>query len=233
MHWHQMFSPPHLKFPNEKLWSRAESNRLLLMSKIVPVLFMTTSNQMNIFPRIYWIANFYHLPTEFLEGNIFMCLSTGGSSCDHYLWSIRPHSTGPTGSDPSPLYIRHGTHWTSDMGPPYPAPDIRHGTPVSALAPPLVTSDGHHWRPVQTCSLKDPLPTPTGTWLLSFSLKPSTNWNVFILSQICSPSIKYFKLFLCPIVASVVDFFAYGYFINLIRVFVENLSPHWIQIYCS
>ena len=48
---------------------------------------------------------------------------------------------------PCPLDIRHGTPWTSDMGPPSPAL--------------LVTSSGHHWRPVQACSLDDfPPPKP-------------------------------------------------------------------------
>ena len=67
---------------------------------------------------------------------VCVCLSVhGDSSCDHYPWCIGPHSTGP--------------HETSDMGPTGPGPL-------------LVTSGGHHWRPVQACSLEN---TP-GYWHL-------------------------------------------------------------------
>ena len=51
-------------------------------------------------------------------------------------------------------------------GLPHPQPkslqtwDLR--PPGSTLAPLLVTSGGHHWRPVQTCSLQDPPQQCTG-----------------------------------------------------------------------
>ena len=42
---------------------------------------------------------------------------------------------------------------------------ITHDTldPTVLTPPLLLTSDGHHWRPVQTCSLED-LPPPTSTY---------------------------------------------------------------------
>ena len=62
-------------------------------------------------------------------------------------------------------------HWTSvyrdpplDMGPQCTGtPDIGPhclGTPI------LLTSDSHGWRPVQTCTLQDPLPTSPDIWWL-------------------------------------------------------------------
>ena len=61
------------------------------------------------------------------------------------LW-ISLYRAGPPG--PGTLDITHGT--------PPPAP-VRIWTPDTELPNPLlVKSGGHHWRPVQTCSLEDP-----------------------------------------------------------------------------
>ena len=67
-------------------------------------------------------------------------------------------------------------------------PDIRYGTPHHGPAQHLlVTSDGHHWRPVQTCSFEDPPPPPTGTdvWLLKHIPLARTRyascWNDFFV----------------------------------------------------
>ena len=104
-----------------------------------------------------------------------MCLSTGDPHVTITHDPLDPTLQGPLALTPAP--------WISNMVP----LDIRYGTPiprprtsgmgppVSTLAPPLVISGGHHWRPVQTCSLEDQLLIPTGTGMLSFSLKPSTN----------------------------------------------------------
>ena len=56
-----------------------------------------------------------------------------------------PHCTSATRPSPSPP-------WTSDLGPPDPH--------TSGLGPPspdtlVVTSNGQHWRPAQTCSFED------------------------------------------------------------------------------
>ena len=43
--------------------------------------------------------------------------------------------------------------------------DFRHGPPRGPSPHSLlVTSGGHYWRPVQTCSLEDPYPTGTDIW---------------------------------------------------------------------
>ena len=80
---------------------------------------------------------------------------------------MRPHWMGTP--DPSPSTSRHGTSLDRDPQP-CPPPSTwdlsEHGSPSS---PPLVTSSGHHGRPVQTCSLLDtpPLvPTAGGYWRL-------------------------------------------------------------------
>ena len=42
-------------------------------------------------------------------------------------------------------------------------PDIKPDEPTLPPQPLLLTSGGHHWKPVQTCSLEDlPPPTPSG-----------------------------------------------------------------------
>ena len=99
-------------------------------------------------------------PTKLRKGNVFtgMCLSVHRrrwSSCHYYPWCIGPHCTGPLlALDPS----RHGT-W----GPP--------GLPL------LVTSGGHHLRPVQTCSL-DLTVQPPSKVVLTFGDHQSTfDWQ--------------------------------------------------------
>ena len=60
--------------------------------------------------------------------------------------------------------------WTYQPPPPPPLNIPSHPTPFWTNPPPalshthplLLTSGGHHWRPVQTCALED-LPLPTGT----------------------------------------------------------------------
>ena len=73
--------------------------------------------------------------------------------------------------DPLDLIIQgslpHPTLSQLDMGPHctkntflVPAVPTGHGTPLHSTPtlPPLVTSGGQDWRPVQTCSLEDPFP---------------------------------------------------------------------------
>ena len=50
-----------------------------------------------------------------------------------------------------PMWPISKMHWASLYRPPSTAPGIRHGT----WWPLLLTSGGHHWRPVQTCSFED------------------------------------------------------------------------------
>ena len=85
------------------------------------------------------------------EGNVFIqvCLSTGGSNMTIIQDALDPPSPVPstrygTFLDRDTPASRHGPHWT--------------GTPL------LVTYGGHHWRPVQTCSLQDCSPTSAFIW---------------------------------------------------------------------
>ena len=96
-------------------------------------------------------THFYRPSTKLWEGNVFtrFCLFTGG-----------PHMTIANDSldlivqCPTQPCIRHGTR----------APKtLNKGTPRLALGLLLVTSGGHHWRPVQTCSLRTPS-TGTDVW---------------------------------------------------------------------
>ena len=101
----------------------------------------------------YQPLDYYHPPTKLLEGNVFshVCLSF----CSHR----GPHVTithdaldlsvqSPLGLPPSP---GHGD--PPKFQPPKPAPpNMGHGDPLTP-APLIVTSGGHHWRPVQTYSL--------------------------------------------------------------------------------
>ena len=70
---------------------------------------------------------------------VCLCLSTGrGFPCDHYSWNMGPHCT----RTPSKVPALPPQHQTWDP---------------SGPSPLLVTSFGHHWRPIQTCSLEDTL----------------------------------------------------------------------------
>ena len=75
------------------------------------------------------------------------------------------------------------------QGPTWPQPP----TPALALTPLqtrdltvqgppslLVTSGGHHLRPVQTCSLQDPPPLPTGADIWWISKNSQWKWSVHI-----------------------------------------------------
>ena len=108
-------------------------------------------------PEDIWIS------TKLREGNVFsyVCLLEG-VPYGYYPWCIRPHWTG------SPALSRHGTslyrdpskYGTSLQGSSSPSPP-GHGallyTDKGEASPTLlVTSCGHHWRLVQTCSLQDP-----------------------------------------------------------------------------
>ena len=56
--------------------------------------------------------------------------------------------------DPLPAPAPHPLPIHQTWDPPSPSTlDIRYGPPPR---PPLVTFGGHHWKPVQTCSLEDP-----------------------------------------------------------------------------
>ena len=75
-----------------------------------------------------------------------------------------------------PLDIRH----SKPPVPSPPPPDIRHGTPPALALLLLVTSGGHHWRTVQTCSFED---HPVGTdiwWLKHIRV---SKWLVRILLE--------------------------------------------------
>ena len=51
--------------------------------------------------------------------------------------------------------------------------------------PMLVTSGGHHWKPVQTCSFEDPTPISTDIWWLKHTQLASgwyaSYWKAFLL----------------------------------------------------
>ena len=82
----------------------------------------------------YFELVYYRRPTMLQEGKVYTCLSVSQLV---YSWREVPlpmvHLTSP--------YKTPSGHGTS--GPPSPL---------------FVTSGGHHWRPVKTCSLQDPLP---------------------------------------------------------------------------
>ena len=74
-------------------------------------------------------------------------------------WDM-PHGRIPTPHPPpnmGPGYLRPPYGYGTWIPPPSP----RHGTWISYL---LLTSGGHHWRPVQTCSLEYLPPTSTDTY---------------------------------------------------------------------
>ena len=82
----------------------------------------------------------------------------------HWTSLYRANLSPPNSSPDSPL-------WTSDMGPLAPDPWTPQPPWTSDMlqqpwpCPLLVTSGGHHWRPVQTCLLEDqPPPTPHPQW---------------------------------------------------------------------
>ena len=108
-------------------------------------------------------------------------------------WYIGPHCTVPPGPIPPP-----SRHWTTlgqaspvrrsqhDICWPQPWPlDMGLHIKPQATGPLLVTSGGHHWRPLQTCSLEDPLPsvlTSSGEGCtVGASRLHASYWNAFLL----------------------------------------------------
>ena len=96
-------------------------------------------------------SHFYRPPRKLREGNVFtgVCLSF--------------NSRG------SPMWPLPMTHWTSPPGPLVLTPSPWPWPPFQTLhigIPPVVTSGDCSWRPVQNCSLEDPLPVLTsgGHW---------------------------------------------------------------------
>ena len=96
-------------------------------------------------------------PTKLRGGNVFtcVCLFTEGSLYGHYPWCIGPHCTAP----PTPIPPRY-----------------------QIWGPVVLTSGGHHLRPVQTCSFEDtpllPILTSGGQsgWYASY-------WNAFLFGN--------------------------------------------------
>ena len=99
------------------------------------------SNSKNIGPNFGDGLIFYRPQTKLREGNVFtnVCHSVGGGS--------------GVGISHAPWDRSHGRYPFTPIPPPHP-PNIRLGN-----LPLLLTFGGHHWRPVQTCSLEDLPPT--------------------------------------------------------------------------
>ena len=112
--------------------------------------------------RIHVSILYYRPPTKLREGNVFtrvcVCLSNMGRG-------------GPMW----PIFIMH---WTSMYSPP-----SRHGTSLDRdPQPPLGTSGGNHWIPVQTCSLQGISSSGAAIWWL-LKLVRSVQWVVCILLE--------------------------------------------------
>ena len=93
--------------------------------------------------------------TNLREGNVFsrVGLSVGLPS-GHYARCIGPHCT----AHPFPDMERHSTR-TPGLLPSMILAPLDMG-PQSIGTVLLVTSGGHHWRPVQNCLFQDPTPAP-------------------------------------------------------------------------
>ena len=91
--------------------------------------------------------NIYHPPTKLRKGNVFSRVCP----------SVIPSMGGPHVTITHDALDLIVSPPTSDMG--TPSPDIRSGYPF------LVTSGGHHWRHVHTCSSEDPSRSNIWWWL--------------------------------------------------------------------
>ena len=98
---------------------------------------------------------FYRPPTKLRKGNVFIgvCHSVQGRGNDALDFPVQPPLPGHRTWYPLALTPRRGTSLNSPL---------------------LVTSGSHHWRPVQTCSLKD---TPPG--MLPCPLLCFVHWIIF------------------------------------------------------
>ena len=101
--------------------------------------------------NVKWMLVYFPL-TMLREGDVFswcLCLYPRGRGGTHVTTTLNALDLTVQDLSPQPwlqlhpLDIRHLTPKA------YPPPHIRHRTPTDPL---LVTSGGHHWRPVQTCS---------------------------------------------------------------------------------
>ena len=103
----------------------------------------------------------------------YMSVCPRGITCDQYPWCIGPHCTGTPQALSHPL--RHGTSGTTQSY----RVDIEHQP-----YPLLVTYGGHHWRPVQNCSLQDPPPpvltSSDETGIVGVSGQYGSYWNAFL-----------------------------------------------------
>ena len=109
-----------------------------------------------------------HPPMKLWEGNVYTGVSLSFCSGGIPMW---------------PLFMVHSTSLYRALSP-TPTPDIRHGTPSPTQ---LVTSGGHHWRSVQTCSLEKPhtgtdIWWPKHVWLASGRYASSE--NAFLLFKV-------------------------------------------------
>ena len=83
---------------------------------------------------------FYRPPTKLRESNFFVqvCLSTGGSPCDHSPWCIGPHYIGPQ----APLPHGHQTRDPLQFWP-CPCPPVKTCSLEDFNPPPVLTSGSH------------------------------------------------------------------------------------------
>ena len=119
--------------------------------------------------------HYYHSPTKLRESNVFTCvhLFTGGHHViiTHDALDLTVQDHAPRLCDIRP----------SAMRPPSAPRPIRRGTLL------LLTSDGHHWRIVQTCSFEEAPPTGTAIWWLKLVWLAggwyASYWNAFLLRE--------------------------------------------------
>ena len=106
----------------------------------------------------FWLPcqSYYHPFFSFrvVSVRLSAIMSTGGSPCDYCPWCIGQNCTGSPGPAPFPQDFR--------LGP----PNIRHGTlrPNPQPWSQLVTSGGHHWRPVHLGKLLPPPNPGSNIW---------------------------------------------------------------------
>ena len=100
--------------------------------------------------NVKWMLVYFPL-TMLREGDVFswcLCLYPRGRGGSHVTTTLNALDLTVQDLSPQPWLQLHPLdirHLTPKPTPPH----IRHRTPTDPL---LVTSGGHHWRPVQTCS---------------------------------------------------------------------------------
>ena len=134
-------------------------------------------------------------PAARIKNSIRSCIRGNTSLLKSNIFTFRNSSCGKVMFSQPSVCSGGGGFWrdryiTCIMDIPYPLLDIPY--PWDTLPPPLLTSGGHLWTSVQTCSLKA-LSPPNGTDIYRWLLKQAVSilLECFLVVSLCVPTFPF------------------------------------------